>query len=821
MAYAQAHRLPLPSDPSSSHGPTLSFDIDPSKLNPSFEAYKLVQDDASTSSRSYDLPFRPPRLTDIYHPHGTQRYSGEVAFTGLGLKQTKERALHQILVPSSGPRRADEPFAAYIDADWFLFVLTYDTEKDKVTAHPVRRLVQMAGLPSLASLSPTSWLALDGESLILIELQKLRLLWENGALRWCEESSKRWTIPDLETIGTIKACKRMGNGKARILVQNIKTAGVAGKEKAKEGMQGLGYPKNDQEREKEPKASPSGYNRTTFEVRLIEVDCTDAKASTKRTDRNWQEQLLAAKVLWTVSGGEPLIMAEVGEQGSILCAEAPFVNIDHEARSTDVVSKPQTSASSESAPPAASLGSKRRAPHFSWAQTGDTVTIAFALPIWITKSHIRAHFSPGALSLSFTQEALSLLNVVGRIAEIDGDRISAAFVEDDDLTSAARMIASGRYVSRSTWAEIDPTGSLWTVERAREMTLLTLHLEKRHEGTRWMQVFANRTDKSTRGRVRNHADVEIGDKSKTQLSFQQARAEIERVATSPSSHQEEENEEEDAEDNEDDVPETMDPSELITMLEGMQKYTVDEESNEYGQDRTGFHSSNAGGQSGGTSLSLDQPSLLKDNLEEEDANVGRNFVVSLVAHSSSDSVDIHTSKNGETTMLATSLPGSSHESAVVIAHDLDGAIFTMQPEGRSWEHTATMPALAFVLASKRDAQRVHVHKRSEGGWVVLAFESAPQVTGSGEDNNATASGAGNLFVYYSPSSAGAKHAQSRVVRLGANGGIDGEDGEEASGALLGVCSVLLPPPGGRGEEKLEETLVCLCENRILMLRGLL
>ncbi len=269
------------------------------------------------------------------------------------------------------------------------------------------------------------------------------------------------------------------------------------------------------------------------------------------------------------------------------------------------------------------------------------------------------------------------------------------------------------------------------------------------------------------------------------------------------------------------------------MLEGMQKYTVDEETNELGADRTGFSASNTGGQSGGTSLSMDQPSLLKDNLEEEDANVGRNFVVSSVSLSSSAAVKVDVTKDGEHTLLATSLPGSSSEDAVVIKHDLDGAIFTSSSAAASdWKHTATMPALAFVLASKRDAQRVHIHRRQkvddkDAGYVALAFESAPQVTGSGGNGSSNiASGAGNLFLYYSPSNSTAKHAQSRVVRLGANAVVQGSDLKDgssdevgsASGALLGVCSAVIPRAKEQGEA---EVLLCLCENRILLLRGVL
>lgn len=799
MAYAQAHLLPLPSEPSSSRGQSLAFTVDQTKLSPAFEAYRLIQDDPSKSnfgSTSFALPGRPPSLIDLYQSSSGQG-ENKLVFTGLGYKETKERALHQVLVPAAGDSDGDKPFAAYVDANGFIVVLTYDADRKRVVGHPVYRLQQQAFLPSLASISSTTWLASDGQSLMQIKLQKTQPA-ANGIVRWISEALVEWRVKSGE-IGAIKACNQMSQ-RIRVLLQSSKTKLVKGKGKETEAMQGLGF-QRDGQGQKSARNGSSGHSHTHFELQLVDVDNADSGLES--------EGPRTARVLWTLEGDEPLITSKLDEQESQLFAEAPFSSIEEDHNRMEGIAQEETPLNDLT--PTASTRGRRRAPHFSWAQTGDTVTIAFALPSWIIKSHIRAHFSLNALSLSFTQEALTLLDAPsssGKITEINPEEARTQADDVDDFTHAARMIASGRYVSRLLWAEIDPSGSVWTVERARGCTLLTLHLEKRHEGTRWMQIFADRI-----GRKRKHADAE--EKSSTQLSFQQARSAFELTATGQAD-QSKEAELEDAEDNEDEVPETMDPSELLTMLEGMQKYTVDEESAEYGLDRTGFHPSSGSGQNGGTSLSLDRPSLLKDNLEEEDANVGRNLVVSSVTQPPSTNIDISSSKGGVITILATSLPSDRPESsAVVIKHDLDGAIFTSNHG--SWKHVATMPALAFVLASKRDARRVHIHKRKEGGWVVLAFESAPQVTGSG-NSTAAGSGAGNLFLYYSPASATDKHASSRVVRLGTSTIKDGEeDAGGASGALLGVCSVSLPCPEG----ELEEALVCLCENRILMLRGVL
>ncbi len=815
MAYANAHRLPLPSDvPSgaSTSRSSTTLDVDAARLTPAFEAYKLAADagPSSPSSRAYALPSRPPQLTELYQPPvGGDRREGSLTFTGLGYKETKERAVHQLLIPAAGQREQDDPIAGYIDANRFVVLLTYDSEIDKVTGHPVCRLEQSQGLPSLASIAPTTWLACDGENLVLIRLQKVTLR-DRGAVRWSSASTESWKIPPIEEQAgtTIKAHTHVG-GAIRVLLQTTKTVSKAGKTGANDGLQGLGFARSDEKPKTDTRDQGSKHARTVFEVRLVEInDSLERSDETSGIERT-------AKVLESVQGDEPLLSAQLDVDEWILGAEAPFAAVAASGSQPAVVSKPtfQPQTSTTPVPAAASQG-RRPGPHFSWAQTGDTVTIAFALPAWMTSSHIRGHFSPSALSLSFTQEALTLLTASSsaQITEIGGSA-AAEEAEVDDLTRAARMIASGRYVSRSTWGEIDATGSVWTLERAAGASLLTLHLEKKHEGTRWMQVFADRT----RAPARNH-----GRLAQTQLSFQQARTQLERTAAGLNADEQGEDEEgEDAEDNEDDVPETMDPSELVTMLEGMQKYTVDEDTPGLGQDRSG--------------LALDQPSLLKDSLEEEDANVGVDFVVTSVTLSSSG-LTVRHSNLGEMKLLATRLESDREDDGLVaVKHELDGAIFARQAI-KAWKHVATMPALAFVLASKRDAQRVHIHARRTSGsvgsdeYVALAFESAPRVTGSGAGSGSTVgSGAGNLFVYYTPASAGDKHAASRVVRLGAivdQSSSEAEAADEghdtASGALLGVCSVRLPAPAPQEEDGVEQdTLLCLCENRLLLLRGVL
>ena len=319
MAYAQAHRQPLPSSSRNkiiedSH---LSFSVDPAKLNPSFEAYKLVQDDTSPSkSRSYGLPSRPPRLVDIYQAQqAASRKEGNLTFTGLGYKETKERALHQILIPSSGSRSEDEPFAAYIDANSFLVVLTYDVGNDKVVGHPVHRIAGTEGvLPSLASISATEWVICNGEKVVRVKLQKVKL-GENAAARWISEDEATWKIAEGQGF-TIKACKRVG-GKVRILVQRTRVEMGKGAGKGKEGVQGLGFQRGVKQEAEGSKQGQSSHSQTTFELRLLELDDADiAAAASESSEEAEADASKTAKLLWTVQGEEPLVTAAVGEQAA-------------------------------------------------------------------------------------------------------------------------------------------------------------------------------------------------------------------------------------------------------------------------------------------------------------------------------------------------------------------------------------------------------------------------------------------------------------------------------------------------------------------------
>ncbi|CCO30651.1 NudC domain-containing protein 1 [Rhizoctonia solani AG-1 IB] len=132
-------------------------------------------------------------------------------------------------------------------------------------------------------------------------------------------------------------------------------------------------------------------------------------------------------------------------------------------------------------------------PHaYSWTQTDDSVTIMLPLPSITPKPAIRITLGKSHLTLNV-------------------------------ISSAASSIPLPKYAQCPWWAEIDPGASLWTWERTPDereshIGLLTLHLEKKHVGTRWSHIFSQSS-------------------------------------------------------NEPEVPETLDPSELANIRESLEKYT--------------------------------------------------------------------------------------------------------------------------------------------------------------------------------------------------------------------------------------------------------
>jgi len=240
----------------------------------------------------------------------------------------------------------------------------------------------------------------------------------------------------------------------------------------------------------------------------------------------------------------------------------------------------------------------------------------------------------------------------------------------DDST----QVRPPRYDMKALWDGIQPSTSMWTWDREAEhkFGVLTLHLDKAHEGTRWSQVFASSGARAASD-ARNSSD-------------------------------------EDPE-----VPETLDPSELWAIREALEKYTA---SLREGKDISGL--------GGGV------PSLAKAEMDDElDIGVGRSVCVTWVRADGSHPPYGHDG-DAPVHLLSTPFPGSETTSqpSLVLKNGLDGTLYEWTDGASSddpptWTHVSTYSALSFVLASKRDT-RFTYHVSSQA---VFAFESGSRDLG--------------------------------------------------------------------------------------------
>ncbi|KAJ7670225.1 hypothetical protein B0H17DRAFT_1162181 [Mycena rosella] len=253
-------------------------------------------------------------------------------------------------------------------------------------------------------------------------------------------------------------------------------------------------------------------------------------------------------------------------------------------------------------------------PPYSWTQTSDSVTVAFPLPSTTPKANIKVMFSHQSLTL-----------------HVQGD--------------IAPDIPLPHYSSKRLWDGISTSSSMWTWDREGEhhVGLLTLHLDKQHEGTKWSHVF------ETSG-----------------LSAEEA-----------------------------DVPETLDPSELWDIRESLEKYTA--------ALRTGGDESGVGLGSDLPSLARGEMDDEVDHSIGRTAQltwIAEDGQVPSWAFQNSDlpnrllSTELPGSGSGCSLIFKHGLDGT--------VFSLEPASSPEEPP--RWIHTSTFSALSFVLASKTDTR---------------------------------------------------------------------------------------------------------------------
>lgn len=380
-------------------------------------------------------------------------------------------------------------------------------------------------------------------------------------------------------------------------------------------------------------------------------------------------------------------------------------------------------------------------PPFSWTQDGDSVTVAFPIPSDTPTSSIRLTLSRQFVTLHIASAAAALAAAGSGVANAALPRLS----------------------HKKLWDSIDPHTSVWTFDREAEgrnstYGILTLHLEKANPGTRWSDVFESKPK---------------------QDDSQQSVSRIEEI-----DHPEAEYEH---------VAETLDPSELATISESMEQWSQSILQGGGGPSPLS-HSAEGLGSGIPTSLTGDEIDV------EVDGDSGKAFVVTWIEDAlSSTPRSICPHPTVPHSLLSTPFPSAENlarASTIAVQHDVDGLLYRAPSSATDfrWTHESTFPALAFVLATKRDTRFVY----HLGDRACFAFDAPALLPGPARSRPTI--GAGNAFVYVAPDSPRAKQGTQHVVKVGS----------PDSGALVGVVLTMLASG--------EPVIVALCERELVTLR---
>ncbi|BGP55025.1 hypothetical protein JCM8202_002198 [Rhodotorula sphaerocarpa] len=378
-------------------------------------------------------------------------------------------------------------------------------------------------------------------------------------------------------------------------------------------------------------------------------------------------------------------------------------------------------------------------PPFSWTQDGDSVTVAFPIPSDTPTSSIRLTLSRQFVTLHIASAA-------------------AALAASSPISNAALP----RLSHKKLWDSIDAHTSVWTFDREAEgrnstYGLLTLHLEKSNPGTRWSDVF----------------------EAKPRADDAQGGVRVQEI---------------DPEEEYEQVPEILDPSELAAISERMEQWSQSVLRS------TGTDPLSQSTEGLGSGIPT---SLMGEEIDVEvDGDSGKPFVVTWIEDALTASPRALCPHPTVPHSLV-STPFSSPENlgfspTIAVQHDVDG-LFYRAPTSRDdyrWTHEATFPALAFVLATKRDTRFVH----HLGERACFAFDAPALLPGPPRTRPLT--GGGNAFIYVSPPGAKAQRGVQHVVRVGS----------PSSGALVGVVAKTLASG--------EPAIFALCENEIVAIRVL-
>ncbi|KAI0072867.1 hypothetical protein K474DRAFT_1650338 [Panus rudis PR-1116 ss-1] len=690
------------------------FEPERSLLNPKFEGYKLDALDQDKAVSRYALTHKPSQTA----------LSGRVPPS---FQEVQSRIRHNHLAVGPNGR------AAYVDSDMKVIAVEIDDETLQPsfsTLYELHRAIQTSAstetpqreYPSAVFINESSLIVSDG----LGTLYVIRL-------------PPRIGESESQLIGSYELCIPKGYGSTRAtgVPFRLHSARLVDERTCIVVLSSKHYGLSTSDASTSTPTSSTKFKpQVKFDVWGVSIPLEQSGDS----DAMEQDQPLQLPIVWHRRGNDvPTYVTYDGSQRSfILVGHGPYRSINapaltpaYEPTSDEIAPIPRAGENLDGQGKEDARNGPPKPPPYSWTQTGDSVTVAFALPASTPKSAIRVNFSPRTLTVMVDASATE----------------SNSNSTESSTPGSTPTPPLPRFLAKVLWDGIQPSASFWTWdregERSSQFGILTLHLDKQHEGTRWPQVFASA---GTKPSASNSNSSEIDE------------TDVE-------------------------VPETLDPSELVSIREALEKYTAALQS---GEDPSGL------------GLGRGIPSLGEGEMDPEidEVDSGDMFVISWVSEDGAD--------NGKTRdwdspfgLLSTPFPSYTSQDeppTLVIKHGVDGALFTLVPpspdQGEStWKHTSTFSALAFVLASKRDTRFVH-HVSNKA---VLAFESGSRL-------------GGNAYIYRNTAKLHDQYAKQAVLKIcsGIGGGED---------ALLGVGMVRTK----RGKE----VMLCLCEGELVVAHDVL
>ncbi|GAA5962184.1 hypothetical protein JCM3765_003890 [Sporobolomyces pararoseus] len=742
---------------------TLSFPTDRTLLNPKFESYKLSLP-TSTTSTSFPLPNRFESTTST---------SDDDNFSSWSFSQIQDRARHNHLVTT---RNAGE--LVWIERDLNIKAVRFDKHTAIPTFYNVLKLPTPPPPPSSSSsssypvisiLSETRWLISDGISstLYLISINPQTLsgkLMKKFKITFNSSHESSVLLHRADMIS-----QQQGAEEVIVLLSTAKRESIKDNQEEEE-----------EEEENLPSLVPGAAAATVVpQSRLKLISKTHfeyftIKLPLQQSSESIEQVVEVEPSEWKFKNHD--LPFHVGFDSTLLryylISSSPLTPLSSSSTSTTVttqlptqttsttkdqemisLSPPSTSSSSSSTP--IPIPTPTKPSPFSWTQDSSSLTVAFPIPTTTPTSSIRITISRNYLTLNINSPKQSLSS------------------SNTSNTGGSGGISGGslpKISHKKWWGEIDPHTSVWTFDREPsekegEFGILTLHLEKSHSGTKWSNVFETTKPSSEEEKI-------------TELREEWEYEEI---------------------------LETLDPSELVKISEEMEKWT------------RGIMSQGGGVANSQEGLGNGVPtSLMGDEMDVEiDSEIGKKFIISWIEQQQVKPPRIVTPHSTiPYSLLSTPLPisnSSTFSSSITIKHDVDGLLF--QPPSTSsnkpsyqWIHKSTFPALAFVLATKRDTRFIFHYKDQ----FVLAIDSPPLTTTSTTTNTSGGGGGGgNVFVYFAPKNKETKGKQM-VLKIGNN------SSSSSPGKVLGVAGIESEKTQQGEEDKL--AVVILCEKELVVLR---